>query len=182
MHNTAIALSGGADSLMSLLLLRETGARVLGVHARFMDTDDADQLERLRSLCGDLGVPLHLVDLRAEFEELVIAPFVRAYQAGLTPNPCAACNPAIKFGLLLDRARALGADQHAHVAGKVLVIEHLLVGGRDVVPGEDFRQAGVDAAVDDQLVGGAGLHQVGEVAALDPLLADRKSTRLNSSH
>jgi tRNA-specific 2-thiouridylase len=113
MHNTAIALSGGADSLMSLLLVRETGARVLGVHARFMDTDDADQLERLRSLCGDLGVPLHLVDLRAEFEELVIAPFVRAYQAGLTPNPCAACNPAIKFGLLLDRARALGADRLA---------------------------------------------------------------------
>ncbi len=113
MHNTAIALSGGADSLMSLLLVRETGARVMGVHARFMDTDDAEQRERLRGLCRDLDVPFHLIDLRAEFEDLVIAPFVRAYQRGLTPNPCAACNPAIKFGLLLDRARALGADRLA---------------------------------------------------------------------
>jgi tRNA-specific 2-thiouridylase len=94
---------------MSLILLRETGARVMGVHARFMDTDDADQLERLRNLCRDLDVPFHLIDLRAEFEELVIAPFVAAYQAGQTPNPCAACNPAIKFGLLLDRAMELGA-------------------------------------------------------------------------
>ena len=113
MHNTAIALSGGADSLMSLLLLRETGARVMAVHARFMDTDDADQRERLRSLCEELAVPFHLIDLRAEFEDLVIAPFTRAYQAGLTPNPCAACNPAIKFGLLLDRTMALGADRLA---------------------------------------------------------------------
>lgn len=113
MRNTAIALSGGADSLMSLLLLRETGDRVFGVHARFMDTDDADQLERLRSLCEDLAVPFQLIDLRAEFETLVIAPFVRAYQSGLTPNPCATCNPAIKFGLLLDRAVELGADRLA---------------------------------------------------------------------
>ena len=113
MRNTAIALSGGADSLMSLLLLRETGGRVFGVHARFMDTDDADQLERLRSLCEDLAVPFQLIDLRAEFETLVIGPFVRAYQSGLTPNPCATCNPAIKFGLLLDRVRELGATRLA---------------------------------------------------------------------
>ncbi len=113
MHNIAIALSGGADSLMSLLLLRETGARVMGVHARFTDTDDAQQRDRLRGLCEDLGVAFHLIDLRAEFENLVIMPFVRAYQAGQTPNPCATCNPAIKFGLLLDRAMELGADRLA---------------------------------------------------------------------
>lgn len=113
MHSIAIALSGGADSLMSLILLRETGARVVGLHARFMDADDADQLERLRSLCQDLAVPFHLIDLRAEFEKLVIAPFVGAYQAGQTPNPCATCNPAIKFGMLLDRAMELGCTRLA---------------------------------------------------------------------
>lgn len=113
MHKTAIALSGGADSLMSLLLLRETGAEVMGVHARFLGADDEALHERLRDLCATLSVPFHLVDLRREFEELVIAPFVRAYQSGLTPNPCATCNPAIKFGLLLDRARELGSDRLA---------------------------------------------------------------------
>jgi len=113
MHKTAIALSGGADSLMSLLLLRETGAEVMAVHARFLGADDEALHERLHGLCAKLRVPFHLVDLRGEFEELVIAPFVRAYQSGLTPNPCATCNPAIKFGLLLDRVRELGADRLA---------------------------------------------------------------------
>ena len=85
----------------------------MGVHARFMDADDPDQHERLRGLCRELSVPFHLIDLRAEFEELVVAPFVAAYQAGQTPNPCAACNPAMKFGLLLDRAMELGAARLA---------------------------------------------------------------------
>jgi len=113
MHTTAIALSGGADSLMSLLLLRETGVEVMGVHARFQGADDEALHSRLTALCADLSVPFHLVDLRREFEELVISPFVHAYQAGLTPNPCATCNPAMKFGLLLDRVRELGATRLA---------------------------------------------------------------------
>ncbi len=113
MQKIAIALSGGADSLMSLLLLRETGAEVMGVHARFLDQDDTQLHERLRKLCATLDVAFELVDLRREFENLVVAPFVRAYQAGLTPNPCAVCNPAIKFGLLLDRVRELGAQRLA---------------------------------------------------------------------
>lgn len=113
MHKIAIALSGGADSLMSLLLLRETGAEVMGVHARFLGADDEALHERLGNLCASLGVPFALIDLRREFDELVIAPFVRAYQSGLTPNPCATCNPAIKFGLLLDRVRELGASRLA---------------------------------------------------------------------
>ncbi len=109
----AVALSGGTDSLMSLLLLRKSGAEVLGVHARFLDTPDAGLAERLREMCAGLEVPFHILDLRREFEELVIAPFIRAYQRGLTPNPCATCNPALKFGLLQTQALALGAEAFA---------------------------------------------------------------------
>jgi tRNA-specific 2-thiouridylase len=94
---------------MSLLLLRESGADVSAVHARFLPDADKALEEGLRSLCASLDVPFALVDLRQEFEELVVVPFVRAYESGLTPNPCAACNPAIKFGLLLDRVREQGA-------------------------------------------------------------------------
>ena len=113
MDKIAIALSGGADSLMSLMLLRETGAAVSAVHARFLpDVHDALE-DGLRRLCASLDVPFAVVDLRREFDDLVVEPFVRAYQSGLTPNPCAACNPAIKFGLLLDRVRELGADRLA---------------------------------------------------------------------
>jgi tRNA-specific 2-thiouridylase len=111
--NIAVALSGGTDSLMSLLLVRETGAKVLAVHARFLPHDDHDVIRKLESLCASLNVEFRLVDLRREFEDLVVTPFVRAYQRGLTPNPCATCNPAIKFGLLMDRILELGADKLA---------------------------------------------------------------------
>lgn len=113
MDKIAVALSGGADSLMSLLLLREAGADVMAVHALFLPEVDEALVEGLRATCSALGLPFAVIDLRAEFEELVVAPFVRAYQDGLTPNPCAACNPAIKFGLLLDRAGELGAERLA---------------------------------------------------------------------
>ena len=113
MDKIAVALSGGADSLMSLLLLRETGADVMAVHARFLPGGDESLIGRMRGVCAELDVPFSLLDLRREFEELVVAPFVRAFQAGQTPNPCAACNPSIKFGLLLDRVREQGATRLA---------------------------------------------------------------------
>lgn len=108
----AVAVSGGADSLMSLVLLRESGADVFAVHARFLPGEE-NLPDGLADLCADWNIPLHVLDLRQEFEAAVIKPFVRAYQEGQTPNPCAACNPAMKFGLLLDRALALGADKLA---------------------------------------------------------------------
>lgn len=113
MQRIAVAVSGGADSLMSLLLLRETGAEILAVRARFLEHEDRGAIDELKMLCERLGISFHLIDLRQEFKRLVITPFVHAYQNGMTPNPCAACNPAIKFGLLLDRARQLGADSLA---------------------------------------------------------------------
>src|SRR5262249_40452917 len=78
--------------------------------------------------------------------------------------------------LRLDRvlegaqARALGLDEHGHVAGLVLVLPHLGVGAGYVGPRKDLGHAGIDAALDHELVGLAGLQEVGEVAALDALL------------
>lgn len=109
MTRIAVAISGGADSLLSLLLLRESGAEVMAVHARFAPQADAALDDQLRALCEKLGIAWHVLDLRQEFKRLVIAPFIAAYQQGQTPNPCALCNPAMKFGLLLDQALALGA-------------------------------------------------------------------------
>lgn len=113
MKLVAVALSGGADSLMSLLLARESGAAVLGVHARFADHEDASLHERLNSLCAERGVPFQILDLRAAFEEQVILPFIHAHQHGLTPNPCAHCNKTMKFGLLWEAIKALGATHLA---------------------------------------------------------------------
>jgi tRNA-specific 2-thiouridylase len=104
----AVAVSGGLDSLLALILLQERGSQVLAVHGRFLDADQSGAA--LERICRGLGVPFLELDLRSDFEERVIAPFVHAYLAGDTPNPCAACNPGMKFGLLFDAARERGAE------------------------------------------------------------------------
>lgn len=106
----AVAVSGGADSLASLISLGEAGHEVLALHGLFRADDDGKAAAGLMIACARLGVPLHCLDLRAEFERLVAAPFAAEYLAGRTPNPCARCNAAMKFGLLLDRALGYGAE------------------------------------------------------------------------
>ncbi|MFH1913386.1 MAG: tRNA 2-thiouridine(34) synthase MnmA [Pseudomonadota bacterium] len=109
---TAVAVSGGMDSLLALVLMRERGHDVLALHGRFLPAEGrGDQaVAGLAEACALLGVPFHVADLRREFEREVVAPFADAYRQGLTPNPCAACNPRMKFDVLFDAARALGAD------------------------------------------------------------------------
>ena len=123
----AVAVSGGADSLYTLIRLYESGAPVFALHGIFMrpgmpdDQEGAEERSeaakavrlRLVRLCGELGIPVHIADLSAEFLHAVIRPFVQSYADGLTPNPCALCNARVKFGLLLDRARSLGAGRLA---------------------------------------------------------------------
>lgn len=112
----AVAVSGGTDSLYALAsLCRERPARdILAIHARFRDTEpESDPVPALKARCRELGVEFHVLDLREQFEALIIRPFVDAYVSGRTPNPCVRCNAQIKFGLLLDEAERLGADQLA---------------------------------------------------------------------
>lgn len=110
----AVAVSGGMDSLLSLALTidkaRRNGGEAFAVHGRFLPDTDEAMLAALEGQCESLGVALHVVDLVEAFEERVIRPFIADYIAGRTPNPCAQCNPEMKFGLLFEAARELGAD------------------------------------------------------------------------
>ncbi len=109
-RTVAVAVSGGVDSLAALLLLREAGCRVLALHGLFLPDGPDAPPDGLDEACASLGAPLHVADLRDVFRREVLTPFAAAYAAGRTPNPCALCNRAVKFGALLDAARALGAD------------------------------------------------------------------------
>ncbi|MCD6599235.1 MAG: tRNA 2-thiouridine(34) synthase MnmA [Dehalococcoidia bacterium] len=110
-ERVAVALSGGLDSSVAALLLKDAGYEILGVYMRLWDLSHAQRLEhRAEYVCHTLGISFHVLDLQKEFEHCVIDYFCQEYRRGRTPNPCIACNQHVKFGFLLDRALSLGVD------------------------------------------------------------------------
>lgn len=109
--SVAVAVSGGMDSLLALALLKEKGEELLALHGFFLSPDEAarEKAAALGEQCTRLDIPFAAVDLSAEFQRLVISPFVASYLSGQTPNPCAHCNREMKFGLLFAAARKMGA-------------------------------------------------------------------------
>ncbi len=100
-----LGLSGGVDSAVAGRLLLEAGHRVEAV---YLDNGVGDAAPA-RQAAAQLGVPFHVADIRPALEREVCGPFAGAYRAGLTPNPCALCNPRVKFPALLAWADRLGA-------------------------------------------------------------------------
>ncbi len=118
MKKALIAMSGGVDSSVAALRMREAGWTCIGVHLRLFDGPgpeggccSLESAEDARSVAYRLGMPFYVFNFTREFTDSVIAPFAAAYRRGETPNPCLACNRHIKFGALLRRARELGCDE-----------------------------------------------------------------------
>ncbi len=108
-------LSGGVDSAVAALLLRERGADVHALHMTNWEDDDgyctaAGDLQDARRTCEQLGIPLHHVRFAREYRELVFEHFLTEYRAGRTPNPDVLCNREIKFGVFREYARRLGGS------------------------------------------------------------------------
>ena len=121
---TAVALSGGVDSAMAAMRLQSAGRRLVAVH--FLTGYESEKgpdtpLARTRRVCDRLGIALEVIDCRDAFRRAVVEPFAAAYRRGLTPNPCALCNPLIKFGELLQYCLGLGAERLAtgHYARRI---------------------------------------------------------------
>lgn len=109
----AVGMSGGVDSSVAAMLLRDAGCNVVGITLSLTpDCTDADA-DDARRVAEHLGIEHHVVDLRDTFRTQVIEPFCNSYLNGETPNPCVICNQTIKFGAMLDYARTLGASRIA---------------------------------------------------------------------
>jgi tRNA-specific 2-thiouridylase len=111
-----VGMSGGVDSAVAALLLRDAGYAVQGLFMSNWEDDDdhyctsATDYQDARRVCQSLGLPLHRVSFAAEYRERVFAHFLREYAAGRTPNPDVLCNREIKFGVCLDYMQRLGAS------------------------------------------------------------------------
>ncbi|HWP98421.1 MAG TPA: tRNA 2-thiouridine(34) synthase MnmA [Syntrophomonadaceae bacterium] len=106
----AVLMSGGVDSTIAALLLREAGHQVLGLT---MVNWDEEAARKARAAAGILDIRHHVVDLREVFQDRVVDYFCQSYARGETPNPCVECNKWIKFGPLLDKALELGCSRIA---------------------------------------------------------------------
>ncbi len=140
----AVGLSGGVDSSVAALLLKEAGHEVTGVTMRLWrgggryrggDRDacfgprEAEDIERAADIARSLGIGYRVVDCAEEYERAVVGYFRETSLRGLTPNPCVMCNAAVKFGLLPRRARRDGLAFDRFATGHYARIERV-DGGR----------------------------------------------------
>ncbi|MFO1394737.1 MAG: tRNA 2-thiouridine(34) synthase MnmA [Steroidobacteraceae bacterium] len=109
-----LGISGGVDSAVSAVLLKDAGHDVHALFMRNWSDDDAyctaaADLQDARRVCEDLEIPLHTVDFSVEYRARVFRHFLDELAAGRTPNPDVACNREIKFGACFEHAERLGA-------------------------------------------------------------------------
>ncbi len=143
-----VAMSGGVDSSVAAGLLVQQGHEVVGATLKLWGGSSdsgccsVSDVEDARRVAAQLGIKHFVFNFTDEFEQKVVAPYVRSHSDGETPNPCAECNRYIKFDLLLERAVRLGFDYLAtgHYAQ---VVE---------INGRVFLKRGVDRAKDQSYV------------------------------
>jgi len=139
---TAVAMSGGVDSSVAAGLLARERRDVVGFSMQLIDSL-AGESERYGRCCSPedfrdarrvadrFGFPHYVIDLEDEFRRHVVQPFAADYAAGRTPSPCVRCNTFLKFGTLVGRARAVGAERVA--TGHYAILEKDARSGRTLL-------------------------------------------------
>jgi tRNA-specific 2-thiouridylase len=110
-----LGLSGGVDSAVAALLLKDEGYDVHALHMTNWEDDDgyctaAEDLQDARRVCEQLDIPLHHANFARQYRDQVFEYFLEEYRKGRTPNPDVLCNREIKFGVFRDYAKRLGGD------------------------------------------------------------------------
>jgi tRNA-specific 2-thiouridylase len=181
MARVAVAMSGGVDSSVAAALMAEAGHDVVGFTMNLWPdwvppADDGPgccglgAIDDARAVARTLGIRHYVLNLRDAFERAVIREFAGEYARGRTPNPCIACNRAIKFALLLDKVRAVGMERLA--TGHYARVEPAPGGGVRLLRAADRRKdqsyvlAGVPPAQLAQVVFPVGAYTKPEIRAI----------------
>ena len=106
-------MSGGVDSSVSALLLKENGYDVIGTTLELFKGSSCCNIDTYidaKNICNQIGVPHFTYDYKKEFKEHVIDDFICCYKNQRTPNPCIECNKYLKFGIMFEKAKELGCE------------------------------------------------------------------------
>lgn len=122
-RKVTVAMSGGVDSSVAAVLLKQAGFDVVGVFMKFWKAPNDNGLiggwnrccspeaeVRARKVAKILKIPFYVFNFEKDFKKRIVDYFLKENKLGLTPNPCVICNKEIKFGLLLEKALKLDAD------------------------------------------------------------------------
>ena len=109
----AVGISGGVDSAVAALLLKEQGHEVVGVTMTLGRADEAKSLAEAKAAAEKLGIKLQVFDFSREWNSCVLDYIRTTYLGGKTPNPCVRCNETVKFGLLPQAAFEMGCERFA---------------------------------------------------------------------
>ncbi len=119
-QRVVVGMSGGVDSSVTALLLKEQGYDVVGLFMKNWEDDDTDEYCSAKqdlidavSVADRIGIDIEAVNFSKEYKDKVFSNFLEEYRAGRTPNPDILCNSEIKFRAFLDHAMTLGADKIA---------------------------------------------------------------------
>ena len=139
MSKILIAMSGGVDSSVAALIMKNLGNECHGVTMKLHGQKDITEggcvttrdIEDARRICEKIEIPYSVVDFSEDFDKYVIKSFIEAYENGATPNPCIECNYHLKFDKLFDYGKKLGYDKI--VTGHYARIEYDEKYGRNVL-------------------------------------------------
>lgn len=144
---TLIAMSGGVDSAVAAYLVKDAGAQCAGAYLQMWDAGE-ENIADAQAVARRLGMDFHVLDAMDSFRAQVVDSFIRAYEEGLTPNPCVVCNKCMKFGRLLDMALELDYDRvatghYAQVRYNEATGRYLLCKAADTVKDQTYFLAGL---------------------------------------
>jgi len=144
----AVGMSGGVDSTVAAILLKEQGHDVTGISMSIWDEslkctgegknscygpEESKDIREAEEICREIGIPFYVADCSAEYKKTVIEYFKKEYLSARTPNPCIVCNHKIKFGALLKAAESAGISFDRFATGHYARVERDNTVGRYIL-------------------------------------------------